>query len=169
MDIDNPELNSGTATTQSAGNNTTKVATTEYVDTAVAAISVDHGNLTGLSDDDHTQYSLISSQAGAPSSTPGRVGEVNVDTTADAAYVAVGTASSADWVIVSGGTSDYQGAVVTRDANEFISLITRDDATTATISRDGNNFITTIVDTATGQTITFTRDGNNRISSWAVS
>lgn len=57
----------------------------------------DHGSLTGLADDDHTQYSLITSQSGAPGTTPGRVGEVNVDITADEVYISVGTASSADW------------------------------------------------------------------------
>lgn len=57
----------------------------------------DHGALSGLVDDDHSQYSLISSQAGAPSSTPGRVGEINVDTTGDVPYVSTDTAGSSDW------------------------------------------------------------------------
>jgi len=34
------------------------LATKEYVDDAVGGVSVDHGNLTGLSDDDHQQYIL---------------------------------------------------------------------------------------------------------------
>ena len=59
--------------------------------------AADHGGLVGLLDDDHTQYSLLSSQAGAPSSTPTRVGEVNVDLTNDRAYISTDTASSADW------------------------------------------------------------------------
>lgn len=61
----------------------------------------DHGGLTGLGDDDHTQYALIASGAGAPVSTPSRVGIIYVDTTADRAYQAVGVASSADWQILS--------------------------------------------------------------------
>jgi hypothetical protein len=36
MDIDNPEINSATATTQSPGDNSTKVATTAYADAVVA-------------------------------------------------------------------------------------------------------------------------------------
>lgn len=56
MNIDDPEINSATATTQSAADNTTKVATTAYVD---AAVITDHGALTGLGDDDHTQYALV--------------------------------------------------------------------------------------------------------------
>jgi hypothetical protein len=62
---------------------------------------IDHGTgLLGLADDDHTQYSLISSQAGAPSSTPSRVGEINIDTTNDDVYISKGTASSSDWVLM---------------------------------------------------------------------
>ena len=40
---------------------------------------------------------LISSGAGAPASTPARLGDTYIDTTADKAYIACGTASSADW------------------------------------------------------------------------
>ena len=39
----------------------------------------------------------ISSGAGAPASTPSKVGDIYIDTTNDDAYVAVGTASSGDW------------------------------------------------------------------------
>jgi hypothetical protein len=59
--------------------------------------SIDHGTLSGLTDDDHTQYSLISSGAGVPSTTPGRVGEIYIDTTADNVYISTDTSSSADW------------------------------------------------------------------------
>lgn len=74
----------------------------------------DHGSLTGLGDDDHTQYTIISSGSGAPSSTPTRVGALYVDTAAGVAYIAKGTASSADWVSTSsggGGSSDFPVAV----------------------------------------------------------
>jgi len=40
---------------------------------------------------------IITSGAGAPGSTPAKVGDVYIDTTGDDAYIAVGTASSADW------------------------------------------------------------------------
>lgn len=65
-----------------------------------------HGNLGGNENDDHAQYSLLSSQAGAPSSTPSRVGEINVDTTADKAYISTDTSSSADWDKVFTADSD---------------------------------------------------------------
>jgi hypothetical protein len=57
----------------------------------------DHGALTGLADDDHTQYTLTSSGAGAPSSTPTRIGSEYLDTTNKRVYKAFGTTSSADW------------------------------------------------------------------------
>ena len=40
---------------------------------------------------------IITSGAGAPASTPAKVGDIYIDTTGDDAYIAVGTASSADW------------------------------------------------------------------------
>jgi len=42
----------------------------------------------------------ISSGAGAPGTTPGKVGDMYVDTTGDKIYVATATASSADWTIL---------------------------------------------------------------------
>lgn len=71
------------------------------IDLVVDEASIDHGSIAGLSDDDHTQYAIISSQAGAPSSTPSRVGAINVNTTGDVAYIATDTASSADWDAIS--------------------------------------------------------------------
>lgn len=44
----------------------------------------------------------ISSGAGAPGSTPSKVGDIYIDTTGDNAYMAVGTASSADWKQIDG-------------------------------------------------------------------
>ena len=58
----------------------------------------DHGGLVGLADDDHSAiYPAVTSGAGAPSSTPSRIGLRYVDTTNDIDYFSVGTASSADW------------------------------------------------------------------------
>jgi len=82
------------------------------IDTSIhfAQTGIDHGTIGGLTDDDHTQYTLISSQAGTPSSTPSRVGLINVDTSAETAYVSTGTASSADWdLIETGGSVDHGG------------------------------------------------------------
>jgi len=91
-----------------------------FTTTLSAATTSDHGNLSGLSDDDHTQYSLISSQAGVPSSTPTRVGEVNIDTTNDIAYISTGTASSADWTNTSawGSPLTTKGDVYTYDTDD---------------------------------------------------
>lgn len=44
-----------------------------------------------------TTVARITSGAGAPGSTPTKVGDLYVDTTADELYVATGTASAADW------------------------------------------------------------------------
>ena len=41
--------------------------------------------------------SVVSSGSGAPGSTPGKIGDIYVDTNAPALYVAKGIASSADW------------------------------------------------------------------------
>lgn len=43
---------------------------------------------------------LISSGTTAPSSTPAKVGDVYLDTTAKKVYFATGTSSSADWTII---------------------------------------------------------------------
>lgn len=42
----------------------------------------------------------VSSQAGAPSSTPASVGNINIDLTADRIYIATDTVSSADWDLI---------------------------------------------------------------------
>lgn len=68
---------------------------------------------TGNLDDTGTSSSsapTISSGAGAPGTTPSKVGDIYIDTTGDNAYIAVGTASSSDWEIsndgAGGGISD---------------------------------------------------------------
>lgn len=57
----------------------------------------DHGALTGKSDDDHTQYAIISSGAGSPSSTPARIGAIYVDTTNLRLFIGTGATDSDDW------------------------------------------------------------------------
>ncbi len=87
------------------------------LDLTVVEGNVDHNSLNNLATGDvHTMYSLISSQAGVPSSTPGRVGELNIDTTSDLPYIAVGTSSSADWFSMehaTGGINDIASATDT--------------------------------------------------------
>ena len=113
--------------------------------------SSDHGALTGLSDDDHTQYSLISSGAGAPGSTPSRVGEIYVDTTADAAYVSTDTASSADWDQITGGGSSDHGALTglaDDDHTQYTLISSGAGAPASTPSRVGEIYIDTTNDEA---------------------
>lgn len=58
----------------------------------------------------------ISSGAGAPGSTPTKVGDVYIDTTGDDAYIAVGTASSGDWEKSNDGVGGGGGITVTSGA-----------------------------------------------------
>ena len=62
-----------------------------------AALSITESQISDLAD-----YGVITSGTSAPSSTPGAVGDVFVDTAGDVVYVASGNASSADWIQVSG-------------------------------------------------------------------
>ena len=59
----------------------------------------DHGALTGLADDDHTQYPILDVINGtaAPAVSPSRVGAIFLDTTNNDAYIALGTSNAADW------------------------------------------------------------------------
>ena len=74
-----------------------------FVTVFVGSGASDHGSLAGLADDDHTQYTLISSGTVAPTSTPSRVGLLYVDTVANTWYISTGTTSSSDWTIRSAG------------------------------------------------------------------
>jgi hypothetical protein len=56
-----------------------------YVDATTHRLLVDLGVSTGTA---------------APTSTPSVIGEMYIDTSAKKAYVAMGTASSADWIIL---------------------------------------------------------------------
>ncbi len=59
--------------------------------------SIDHGSITGLTDDDHTQYSIISETTAAPTATPARAGAINIDTGNDEVYAAVAATTPGDW------------------------------------------------------------------------
>lgn len=87
------------------------------IDLVVDQASIDHGSIAGLADDDHTQYAIISSGTGAPSSTPVRVGAIYVNTANGDVYVASGSSSSADWEHINagggGGTVDVVSNVAT--------------------------------------------------------
>ena len=119
----------------------------------------DHGALTGLTDDDHTQYAIISSGSGAPATTPPRVGAIYVDTTGDVVYVAVGTASSADWQeqVLVNGTGLAAGSILVFDGTEFIAdPKTTGTGTVTTLDMNsivGNFYSTTTASTASSYTL----------------
>jgi hypothetical protein len=64
-----------------------------------------------------------------------------------------------DFIMTRGGT-------VTRDGNNYIQTVVKTGGRTVTITRDVNNRVTSWTDAT--NTWTVTRDGNNRIASWAV-
>lgn len=68
----------------------------------VAVGTSDSGDWSLVAND--SSHAAIEVGAGAPSSTPGKVGDIYIDTTGDVAFVAVGTASSADWASAAPGT-----------------------------------------------------------------
>lgn len=90
----------------------------------------DHGNLTGLTDDDHTQYPVISSGAGSPSTTPARVGAMYVDTTNNRVFFGFGTTNYEDW------------RYVATTANPFApDSMAYEDGTNNMIFEDGENMV----------------------------
>lgn len=67
----------------------------------VSGSGVDHGTLSGLGDDDHTQYALVTVSGSAdPSGAPARAGAIYARTDTAKAWVAVGTSGSGDWLEV---------------------------------------------------------------------
>ena len=53
--------------------------------------------------EEHTHIPHVSSGSGAPTETPGKVGDMYVDITNKHLYWAAGTTNSADWENLSGG------------------------------------------------------------------
>jgi len=62
----------------------------------IPSVATDHGALTGLSDDDHTQYPIITS--GTISVAPTRIGALHVNPSFDTVYIGKGTGSVLDWI-----------------------------------------------------------------------
>lgn len=60
---------------------------------------------------------MISSGAGAPASTPAKVGNIYIDTTGDRVYVATDTASSADWDLMPVTAAQILALLVTVDGS----------------------------------------------------
>jgi hypothetical protein len=98
----------------------------------------------------------ITSGAGAPASTPGIVGQIYIDTTNDDAYIAVGTASSADWEKTNDGAGGGTGDVV-GPASATNNAIARFDTTTGKLLQDGTISASDVVTGA----VTLASIGNN--------
>jgi len=98
----------------------------------------------------------VSSGAGAPGTTPGKVGDVYIDTTNDLAYVATDTSSSADWdqVVATASTQTF--------TNKTHTNIILDGSVTEEVfawsTTTGSN--TTEFDPANGTVHTLTLTGN---------
>lgn len=61
-------------------------------------VATDHGVLTGLADDDHLQYPVITSQYGSPAVAPARIGAISVDPNFSGHFFyGTGSSTSADW------------------------------------------------------------------------
>lgn len=125
--------------------------------------------------------SIISSGAGAPSSTPTKVGDIYIDTTGDDAYIAVGTASSADWEKSNDGAGggnvskvgtpvDNQIGVWTGDGtiegDTGLTFDTATDTLTAglIVQSSGNNDLTLRTGNATTGSITIVDGANGNIN-----
>ena len=104
----------------------TKITTGSFADGRISESSVTQHeaalSITESQISDLANYGVITSGTTAPSSTPGAVGDVFVDTTGDVVYVASGNVSSADWIQVSGsggvgdlGDTTISGGLTTGD------------------------------------------------------
>lgn len=80
----------------------------------------------------------ISSGAGVPASTPSKIGDIFIDTTNDDAYIAVGTASSADWEKTNdgggGGSVDISGTPTAGQVVRWVDADTIEGVTALGIS-----------------------------------
>lgn len=134
--VSQAEAEAGTATTE-------RIWTAQRVAQAIAALasggSSDHGGLTGLTDDDHTQYAIISSGAGAPSSTPSRVGAIYVDTTNDEVYIATDTTGSGDWDLA---TASAGGGITSLEGQTGATQTFADDTNVTIVSASDTHTVT---------------------------
>lgn len=106
------------------------------------------------------RYPNIESGAGAPASTPGKIGDLYVDTSAPALYYADGTSSSADWNNTANpagqlvAMANFDGtAGVTINRSSGVSTIVRDSTGVYTVTlssamADANYVVTVQVGTA---------------------
>jgi hypothetical protein len=100
---------------------------------------------------------IITSGAGAPSSTPSAVGDIYVDTTGDIGWVATGTASSADWKQATGaGGGDLLAANNLSDVANAATSLTNLGVTAAAQTVTDDVTVAAMVDTLGGASSTGT-------------
>jgi len=123
-----------------------KFKETDSGETAVRVIMElsDHGALDGLADDDHPQYSLISSGTTPPGGAPSRVGLTYIDTVSDVSYVSVGTETVADWK----ADIPEVEALANGMAIENITIVATSDGVNAivTVEKNGGGDFSVIMD-----------------------
>lgn len=104
----------------------------------------------------------ILSGAGAPASTPAKVGNIYIDTTSDDAYIAVGTASSSDWEKSNDGTGGGGTDISCRVYQTGVTSVT---SSWVALGMGAENFDTdTMHDNATDNSrITFTTAGKYHV------
>ena len=110
-------------------NNADTNAFTDAYNTVLGWITVTQNvNLDTIESDTATNNAkpTISSGEGAPSSTPTKVGDIYIDTTGDASYTAVGTASSVDWQKDNDGSGGNSWNPTVTIIDENTSLVTGD-------------------------------------------
>jgi len=103
--------------------------------------------------------SRITSQSGVPGSTPTYVGELNVDTTNATAYIATGTASSADWEQIDasvGGVSDGDKGDITVSSSGTVWTIDPAAVTEQKLAAGATLKLGTEQATTSGTSIDFT-------------
>lgn len=117
-------------------------------------------NLASEADYDSTKVPLVETGSGAPSSTPGAVGSIYVDTAGDDVYIATGTASSADWTLVNGGgggggftmlpaTGTVNGSNLVFTFSQVPSFIVADGVWFKPVSKNGTTYWTNVSTTVT--------------------
>lgn len=110
---------------------------------------------------DAVDAAAVTSGAGAPASAPTYIGERYIDTSNNNAYIATGTASSADWEQIdsASGTGDVSGPASSTD-----NAIARFDGTTGKVIQNSNVTISDAGYVATSDAMSaaaFSQSGNN--------
>lgn len=99
-------------------------------------------NLSADASGDEDAVTLVSIGTAAPATTPATVGDIFVDTANDNVYIAVGIASSADWVQVNGGGGGAALTVTEADASPSVANVDTIVFPNGTVTDDGGGQVT---------------------------